>query len=208
MKKLIVLSLVSLFVVFNSFAYSQTDMIGKFAVTPHGGLGIPMGDFGDVSKLGFGFGADFEYYVIKDVSVGASVAYNITEASDDYKSFWLLSDSTADVKSFKILQGTVFGSYHIPTQSKISPYVKAGVGIYNLKAGDIEFQDSTLTSDSETKLGINGGAGLRFGVSDKLNVFLEGTFHNVFTDVKNTKYLNVFGGVTLMFGGKGTPSAE
>lgn len=219
MKKSIILAVVCLFFVFGNLAYSE--MTGKFSFTPQAGINLPIGDYGDLADLGLGFGGSIEYNLLSQFAVGGTFAYNLSGASDDYKAALQViaagftGDPNAtidDVESFKIWSLGVHGKYNVPTQSKVTPFLKLGLGVYGFSPGDASFTFSSGTGkfvfDSETKFGVNPGAGVNFNLSETMNVFFEGSFHNIFIEGENIQYFNVFGGVTLMFGGKRTPSAE
>jgi opacity protein-like surface antigen len=80
------------------------------------------------------------------------------------------------------------------------PYLIAGGGAYNVKLK----ADGATDNPSETKIGINAGAGFDYSVGSA-TVFIEGRFHNVFmgdaSDVgpKNLSFVPITIGVK--FGG-------
>ncbi|MGH8005271.1 MAG: hypothetical protein ACRECJ_11175, partial [Limisphaerales bacterium] len=56
------------------------------------------------------------------------------------------------------------------------------------------------SSASSTDLGINGGVGVGFAVSPTASVFVEGAYHNIFTEGSSTNYIATNAGLSLMFG--------
>ncbi len=50
--------------------------------------------------------------------------------------------------------------------------------------------------ESETDFGINGGAGFDF-VAGSLSLFVEGRFHNVFTEGESSNFIPITVGVRL-----------
>ena len=97
---------------------------------------------------------------------------------------------------WSILSGTLNAILAVPTQSGIRPYVIGGVGMYNVKASFSASEDgeSFDFSDSETKVGLNGGAGLRFGLGG-LSTFLEARYHTVFMDDERVSFVPVSFGI-------------
>ncbi len=60
------------------------------------------------------------------------------------------------------------------------PYVTVGVGGYNLKT-ESEDPSGTETSESTTRFGINGGAGLQLHIK-QIQLYVEGRVDNVYTE--------------------------
>lgn len=87
---------------------------------------------------------------------------------------------TMDVKedggvSMRTIAGVVNGILPVLPAGPVQPYVSAGVGMYNVRiAGYGE-------SESQSKVGFNGGAGLRFQLAG-LSTFVEGRYHHISTD--------------------------
>jgi hypothetical protein len=97
--------------------------------------------------------------------------------------------------NLQIIQGTANAVYRFQTSedTKIRPYIIGGVGLYNLKAtGDGVVGDP----GSDTDFGINGGAGFDF-VAGSVGLFVEGRFHNVFTEGESTNFIPITVGVRL-----------
>ena len=65
------LSVLLLAVLFTGFIHAQ----GKMALGVQGGVAIPMGDFGDAYKMGFGGQGTFAYHVNPMIDVTGSVGY-------------------------------------------------------------------------------------------------------------------------------------
>jgi hypothetical protein len=91
--------------------------------------------------------------------------------------------STLDLKALapgvdgngRILSGLANASYGFPV-GPVKPYIIAGVGAFNLKT-----EVGGTSSPSETKFGIDGGAGLEFKLGG-VAAFVEGKVENIFTD--------------------------
>jgi opacity protein-like surface antigen len=78
----------------------------------------------------------------------------------------------------RMIGGTANAVYAFPGVSAAKPYLIGGLGLYNGK--------TTVTglgsTDSQTKFGINAGAGFDFGLG-KAKLFAEGRFHAIMKGV-------------------------
>ncbi|HET9727732.1 MAG TPA: outer membrane beta-barrel protein [Gemmatimonadales bacterium] len=78
----------------------------------------------------------------------------------------------------RMIGGTANAVFAFPGASMARPYLIGGLGLYNGK--------TTITglgsSDSQTKFGINAGAGFDFGLG-KAKLFAEGRFHAIMKGV-------------------------
>ena len=149
-------------------AAAQSASPIKFGVS--GGLTMPLGSLADdVADEGLELSSGFNVsgmlgFQAPMVPFGlrADVGYNSMKNSDidlDYSNF----------------NGTLNGIFNLGMAPGMSPYVIAGVGIYNqkLSAGDFD--------ESKTSFGLNGGAGLRFNLSG-FSTFVEARYHYVMSD--------------------------
>ena len=170
-----------------STAHAQTPV--SFGVG--GGVSLPLGNFGDASKTGFQ-GTALVQFAPANLPVGFRVdgAYMQNNFSD------LQAGQAAGDGKFQTIFGTADVVYTFKTAetSRIHPYLIAGGGVYNLKAK----LDSDVDTGSDTKFGVNAGAGFDMAVG-AAKVFLEGRFHNIFISDNNTNFIPVTIGVK--FGG-------
>jgi hypothetical protein len=151
-----------------------------------GGLTLPLGNFDDAAKLGWhGMGA--VSYVPPNLPVGFQVDGSFSRLSDE---------SPADIKSQLIYgTGNVLYRFKVAEETKFRPYLIGGAGVYNL---DAKGDDVPSGVESVTKFGLNAGAGFDFKAG-AAGVFVEGRFHNVFTEGDNTNFIPFTVGVR--FGG-------
>jgi len=95
----------------------------------------------------------------------------------------------------QIISGTANAVYtfSVAPETQFRPYIIGGGGLYNVKAKpDVGF------TSSDTKFGINVGAGFNFKTSG-VGVFVEGRFHNVLVSGPDFHYIPITVGVR--FGG-------
>jgi hypothetical protein len=100
----------------------------------------------------------------------------------------------------QIIDGTANVVYEFRTspESMFRPYVFGGGGVYNIKA-----KPDVGPSPSDTKFGLNAGAGFNFGrATSPATFFIEGRFHNVFVTGSDFHFIPISAGVR--FGGGGS----
>jgi hypothetical protein len=149
-----------------------------------GGVGIPLGDFDDAAKLGWQ-GTAAVSFAPQNAPIGFQIDGSYAQYSDD---------SPLDIKS-QFIYGTANAVYRFATaqDSRFHPYIIGGAGVYNLKpTGDDVIGDP----GSETKFGINAGAGFDIKAGGA-GLFVEGRFHNIFTEGSNTTFIPINVGIRL-----------
>jgi opacity protein-like surface antigen len=144
------------------------------------GASMPLGDFGDAANAGYHIGGLFEYTPKSmPVSWRGEIAYNRNG----------LKDSGIDGLDGNFSMLNLVGNAVMPFGDKaasIRPYAIGGLGIYRVKAS-AEF-DGVTASQSDTKMGLNAGAGLSFHLSG-FESFVETRFNSVFTDGSNMNFM-------------------
>jgi hypothetical protein len=142
-----------------------------------GGIGVPLGDFDDESKLGWHGLAELSF-----VPNGWPVGIQF---DGSYQQF-ALDDAAAppgfaDLKTRLVMgTGNIVFKFKSSDESTFRPYLIGGVGVYNSK---VTGQDdpSDVLGGGTTDFGLNAGAGFDFKAGGA-GLFIEGRFHNVFTD--------------------------
>jgi opacity protein-like surface antigen len=151
------------------------------------GASVPLGDFGDGADLGFHVGGLIEYKPASfPVSLRGELTYHRNGLKDD---FFASEDPDFNGIDGNFSQIDFVGNGLLPlgdAASTARPYLIGGLGLYRLKAS-AEFQDVDI-SDTQTKFGLNFGAGLTFNLSG-FETFVEARFHSVFTDESNTSFI-------------------
>ena len=140
------------------------------------GVGIPLGDFDDVVKMGWqGMGA--VSFHPRSLPVGIQVDGNFSRFSDE---------TPLDIHS-QLIYGTANAVYRFQTTENTGfrPYLIGGLGAYNSKA-----TGSDALGGSSTKFGINAGVGFDFKAGGA-TLFVEGRFHNVFVSGPNVEFFPI-----------------
>jgi hypothetical protein len=159
-----------------------------------GGIGIPLGDFDDASKLGW-HGLAALSFVPEGWPVGIQV-------DGSYQQF-ALDDAAApigfsDLKTRLIMgTGNVVFKFKTSEESTFRPYLIGGVGIYNSKVTGQDDPGDVL-GGGQTDFGLNAGAGFDFKAGGA-GLFIEGRFHNVMTDGSDLQFIPIT--VGIRFGG-------
>ena len=151
-----------------------------------GGVSVPSGNFDDFAKLGW-HGTAAVSFVPQTMPVGFQVDGSFSRLSDE---------SPAD-RQAQLIYGTgnIVYKFQVAEDTKFRPYLIGGGGVYNL---DTKGDDVLPGDESVTKFGINAGAGFDFKAGSA-GLFVEGRFHNVFTEGDNTNFIPITVGVR--FGG-------
>lgn len=149
-----------------------------------GGIGIPLGTFDDVVKIGWQATAAVSF-VPRSLPVGIQLDGSFSQFGDE---------SPLDIKN-QLIYGTANAVYKFASSpdSKLRPYLIGGGGVYNSKA-----TGSDALGGSATKFGINLGAGFDFKAGSA-GLFVEGRFHNVFVAGPNLEFFPI--NLGIRFGG-------
>jgi opacity protein-like surface antigen len=135
-----------------------------------GGASFPLSDAKNVLNTGWNAGA-FLNFGIANWPFGIRVDGQWNQFN--YK-------GTGGDLRFRDIHGTADAVFNVGSGKAAKFYLLAGVGVYNLKttgnSSDVDLSDS----NSQTKFGLNGGAGLKFNVGS-LSPFVEARYHYVFT---------------------------
>lgn len=156
-----------------------------------GGATIPLGTYGDAVKTGF--------HGLVGISFAPSSFPLGIQIDGMYER--LKQEAVVGNRSSQILQGTANLIYKFKTseESRFRPYLIAGVGIYNFKlvSGDqVAGPGVGNTGNTGTDFGLNGGAGFDFKAGGA-GLFIEGRFHDVFTNGPNAKFIPITLGIRL-----------
>lgn len=158
-----------------------------------GGATIPLSDYGDAAKTGF--------HGLVAVSFAPSSFPLGFQIDGMYQRLKFEEAAVPGDRSSQILQGTGNLIYKFKTseESTFRPYLIGGVGIYNFKrvsGNDVAGPGVGNTGDTGTDFGLNGGAGFDFKAG-AIGLFVEGRFHNVFTDGSDVKFIPITAGIRL-----------
>jgi hypothetical protein len=155
-----------------------------------GGVGVPLGDFDDATKIGW-HGLAAISFIPEGWPVGIQV-------DGQYQQFKL--DGSSSLKDRLILgTGNLVYKFKTSEESRFRPYLIGGGGVYNLKTtGTNDLGGIIDTDNSTTKFGLNVGAGFDIKAGGA-GLFIEGRFHDVFTEGSDVQFIPITLGIR--FGG-------
>ena len=147
------------------------------------GLSIPTGTTGDGLKTGW-----HATGLVRFSPASSPVGFQI-DAS--YRQLGFDGGGGKD----QIIDGTANAvySFAVAKETQFRPYLIGGVGMYNVKA-----KPDVGSSLSDTKFGINAGAGFNFA-SSGVGFFVEARFHDIFVEGSDFHFIPITAGVR--FGG-------
>lgn len=181
MKKLLLAAVVVLF---------SLGASAQFKLGVSGGLGLPMGDFGDGYKMGFGGGVAGKYMLNEKLAVGLNIGYYSFTAKDEF--------GGSDVK-FSAMPITGLINYYFATEG-FKPYVGADLGFYSCKS-KTNFMGVDFSATA-TKFGFAPTVGFAYGLSDKMDLDVNAKYHFISTEGSSTSFLGINVGLIFALGGK------
>src|SRR5688572_32351680 len=98
----------------------------------NGGAGVPTGDYGDAASTGFQFGVTGTHMMNDQWGIGGDIGYHMWNASDDANAAAELAFGPGSEFKWNALQATAHVMVAVPSQGTVSPYLKGGMGIYNV----------------------------------------------------------------------------
>jgi hypothetical protein len=128
-----------------------------------GGVVVPTGDLADGNSMGYSGTA-----LVRVQPALSPLGFQVDAF---YTRFGL--EGGVDGHS-RLMGGTANAVFAFPGVSAAKPYLIGGLGLYNGKTTI----DGLGSTDSQTKLGFNAGAGFDFGVG-KARLYAEGRFHAI-----------------------------
>ncbi|HEX5831301.1 MAG TPA: outer membrane beta-barrel protein [Gemmatimonadaceae bacterium] len=145
-----------------------------------GGAALPNGDFGDLANTGWDIGGQYSFTPpVLPIGFRAELGYSRYGVKEEF----MPSGVDANIG---ILQGVANAVWSPVGALGVAPYVIGGVGMYNVKVS--AEADGASASEDETKVGLNGGAGIRFPLGG-MRGFAEVRYHSIFTEEENMTFI-------------------
>jgi len=161
------------------FAQGEGSMSGPSMPQQHrlrigfgGGMEVPTSNAGDFYRNG----VTGQGFLLINLGVLPAIRLNLGYSRFDFRNALA---GEAQSGNGQILSG-VAGMRVNLLPGKVRPYLVAGVGAFNIR-NTVNVDGSGPVSQSDTKFGIDGGAGLAFTIG-RIDAFVEGRVQNVYTD--------------------------
>lgn len=179
MKKYII-TLIILFLpyIFNA-QVTKNNLSGKIGISLYGGANVPTnGDISSTVKTtdflnsGPQFGLGVSYFFTKAIGVEAITNYDLNFFKDKFR----LSSKKPSVATLSVSLNGIYNFGHLFSNTRISPFARAGVGIYNwrhlddapCKGGEVINMDGI--EHKASSFGFNVGIGADYSINKKLSV--------------------------------------
>ena len=138
------------------------------------GATVPTGDFADAYGTGFNVMGTLGFQpAALPVGVRFDVMYHSLPGED--------LGGVIELEDLNIIAGSANAILTVSNAGGVRPYLIGGIGMYRADGGGDE---------TSTDFGINGGAGLEFGLAG-FSTFLEARYHRVFIDDEGTDVGNL-----------------
>lgn len=165
-----------------------------------GGLGFPIGDFGDAASLGFHLGGTGTYMVSDRFGFGGDIVWHSHGVDDEFEEALAAASGVSVDVTLSTLQFGAHGVYVLPSGPVVQPFLKYGVGIYN---GTAKVEAGAQSSDeSEADVGFNLGGGVHYRGSGAIGYGGEVLYHYIASDGDATTLITVSGKLTFGVGGQ------
>lgn len=133
-----------------------------------GGVTFPTSDFKNVLKTGWNAGAL--------INIGFAASPVALRIDGQFNQF---NFKPFTGHHYRVIDGTADAVFNLPSSSMARFYLIGGAGVYNLKLTNPGEDISDFNTNSVTKFGLNGGAGLKFNLPG-ISPFIEARYHYVF----------------------------
>jgi opacity protein-like surface antigen len=163
-------------------AMASSAMAITLSIGGGGGILLPLGDFADAVKLGYGFGGGASIGVIPLLNIDVDFGYYLG-----------MKEKTETLLKWKstMIPITFGASINIIHGGKFVPYAGGGGGFYLMKA-----KPETGDSVSTNKPGIYFGGGIKYFFTDKIALNVNPKFHVVFVEGAKNMFMTIGGGIS------------
>jgi opacity protein-like surface antigen len=175
------------------------------------GSQAPKGAFADVAKSGVMAGLSAGYRVTRWLATGMDFTYFRSLGTHDGNGIDILEPSTQRVVTITLAENwtvTELGLYakaFVFERGRFSPYLRAGAGTYSIRySQDVSVASAGTTlggAEQSSKLGVSGGAGVRFRVVGGTTLGIEALYHRIYARDMEVRLWTT--GATIGFGPTG-----
>jgi|SRR5678816_788092 len=171
---------------------------GGWMMDARAGVGLPMGDYGDVFKSGLLINVEATRMMSTNFGLGLEGSYLKNSPTDDYQAAIELAGGPGTDADAKFMHYGVHGKYFLgQSSSKMMPYMVAGLGLYNAKF-EVTPPGGPDISESETKFGLRGGLGMNMMMGPRWGLGFQADYNDVMTSDTSSQYIGISGGLHFM----------
>ncbi|NOT33240.1 MAG: outer membrane beta-barrel protein [Candidatus Eisenbacteria bacterium] len=161
-----------------------------------GGIAMPLNEAGDALDRGFNGNAYVRFQpAMLPFGFGVNVSFSKFDLSDAEVTSGVPSPGASPIGTSQMLAGLADLKFDL-IKGPVRPYVLLGLGAYNLST---DLEGASTESVSETRFGVNGGAGLSIQIGP-MRLWGQGRVDNMYTEeggLVDTKSIQV---VPVTFG--------
>ena len=172
-------------------ANAQTQSPVGFGVFAGGSL--PVGDFGDVGGTGWHAGALIDWRSpLFPVGIRGDLAYHQFGSKD---TGFIAGGGVTFTPKLVVGTLNLVWSFPVSAESAVSPYIIGGGGFYNERGSCTNCNNAPIVS--ETKFGLNGGAGVMVSLSG-FGSLIEARYHLIFDSdatTSNSSFITLSAGI-------------
>ena len=183
---------VSIIVVLTVLVFSGISNAQKMGAEVQVGVGLPMGDFGDAFKTGFGGQGTFLYSLNPELTLTAAIGY-YSFTNKDY------SDATFSTVPVLV------GARYVLGKGSFVPYAGAELGLHfctiKVVAPKFDFGFGSIgggtSSTSESDFGFSPMVGFMMPLSPKLNLDVNLKYNIISTSGQSSNFIGINAGVQM-----------
>ena len=143
-----------------------------FSIAPVLGVNFPLGDLGNVYKVGFNGGADFMVNLNRETAFFLKVGYYLLPNKQE------IDPNGTNASMIEISAGPRYTFTNPKVKAEL--FFEAGLGAYMFMYKDKVVGNVTTTYESETLFGINGGPGALIPMGKMADFMVKAKAHYIF----------------------------
>lgn len=163
------------------------------------GAGVPLGDFGDFAKTGFGGSAHVKYFLSEQFALGLNIGYYSFGGEDIEVTLPFIGTTTIEGATTNIIPVTVAAEYYF-TSEGFKPYAGLDLGLY-FSGSDAE------DAEGESNFGIAPTLGFSYGLNESIDLNVNAKYNMIFGEdaageTATNAFLGINAGILFNIGGK------
>ena len=162
----------------------------------NGGVSLPFGDFSDQASTGFNLGLTGDYVIYENLAVGGEIGWHSFGGNDELEKQLSVQHGASANLTIRVVPVIAHARYFLPAGQKVTPFVKGGLGLYNVQ-NKVEYL-AVSQEHSSTRIGFQFGAGADFKSAASLQYGIDAQYLYIATENKATSMVVARG--QLLFG--------
>lgn len=187
--------IIVLICMFSTTVQSQTTTTKKsvypvWSLSPVGGIGFPIGTFGDNYESGGTFGLDVSYRVNREVGFYTKFGY------------YFFPNKTTGIPDGKYIEYTAGPRYFFTSSNlKSAFFLEAGLGGYTFMqdayTASVNGAEVAVPKVSSTDFGVNAGLGAVLNLGKSVDLIFKVKYHNILTTDGSSSFVAPLLGIDI-----------